>query len=91
VTTNNPDDPGELFLAAIADRVVERLKPVLEQPAQAERQQWFDVKGAAKFCGVSDQSVRNAVKTGVLRKHTRGERSVALHRDDLDRWMGRDS
>jgi excisionase family DNA binding protein len=91
VTTNNPDDPGELFLAAIADRVAERLKPVLERPTQAERQQWFDVKGAAVYCGVSDDALRNAVKNGALRRHIRGERSVALHRDDLDRWMGSES
>jgi hypothetical protein len=91
VRSDNSDDPGEIFLAALAERVAERLKPVLERPTQAERQEWFDVKGAATFCGVSDDSIRNAVKTGALRKHTRGERSVALHRDDLDRWMGRES
>jgi hypothetical protein len=89
--TKNPDDPGEVFLAALADRVAERLKPMLERPAQAERQEWFDIRGAAKFCGVSDDSIRNAVKTKALRKHTRGKRSIALHRADLERWMGRES
>jgi excisionase family DNA binding protein len=69
-------------------RILPRLVALIEQPVQTERQEWFTAKQAAVYCGVSEHALRSAIKSGRLRKHTRGERSIALHRDDLDRWMG---
>jgi excisionase family DNA binding protein len=60
-----------------------------QQQVQAQaRQSWYTAKEAAVYAGVSEESIRAAIKTGALRAHKRGERSVALRREDLDDWLG---
>jgi excisionase family DNA binding protein len=69
-------------------KIAPRLAALIEQPVRAERQEWYSVKQAAVYCGVTEDAIRSAIKSDALRAHRRGERSLALHRDDLDRWMG---
>jgi len=78
---------GFRVLAAMP-ALVTRLETLVEQAQRSERQEWFTVAQAASYCGVTQQAIRAALKNEQLRKHTRGERSIALHVDDLDAWMG---
>jgi excisionase family DNA binding protein len=86
-TDKGREAAGNAF-EALAQRVAELVLAGSPQPAPAERQEWYSVKQAAVYCGVTEDAIRAAVKSGALRAHRRGQRSIALHRDDLDRWMG---
>jgi hypothetical protein len=80
---------GDAFVEALAQRVSELvLAQMPKQPLQTEPRQWFGVKAAAAYCGVSEWALRAAIKSDQLPRHQRGERSIALRREDLDRWMG---
>jgi len=84
---DNGATPGDAFVEAVAQRTSELVLAGL-QPQQADRQEWFTVAQAAARYGVSEDTIRNAIKNGKLRRHTRGERSISLHADDLDRYFG---
>lgn len=80
----------EVLAGHLAAKIAPQLAPQLAalQSAQSERPEWYSVKQAAAEYRVSEDTIRNALKVGALHKHTRGQRSVALHRDDLDRYFG---
>ena len=77
---------GDDLIEAVARRTADFVLAELPKAEPVEPQQWFTVAQAAIYCGVSQDAIRSAIKTGALRKHTRGERSVALSRADLDAW-----
>ena len=83
---NSLGEALETLADTLADRVAARLAAL--EPPPSEPQQWFSVASAAVAYAVTEQAIRSAIKSGALRAHKRGKRSLALHRDDLDAWMG---
>jgi excisionase family DNA binding protein len=85
-----PLSSAEAFLEALAQRVAELVLAGMPEQWSDEPQQWFTVKQAAAYCGVSEDAIRSALKPGGrLHEHktTRGVRSVVLRRAVLDAWM----
>lgn len=74
-------------LEPLAQRVSELVLAGMPQPVQGERQEWFTPKQAAIHCGVTEEAVRNAIKANHLRAYRRGQKSLALHIDDLNSYM----
>jgi excisionase family DNA binding protein len=83
------DEISEVVAALAAlPALVDRLEALVGQAQQAEQQRYFNVKQAAEYTGLSEDTLRSAIKTGVLPVHKRGDRSLVLYREELDAYMG---
>ena len=46
-------------------------------------QYWFTVKEVARMVNVSDKTIRNYIKQGLLKAHRRGPRNLVINIDDI--------
>lgn len=79
------DEFLQLLAQAMASQVADAI--VAQLPVEVQAQMWFNVAQASAFTGLGEVAIRAAVKNKRLRSYTRGERSVSLHRSDLDSYM----
>jgi len=75
-------------MAAIADAVVERLRPLLESRAGTPEPRLLTVKQAAVYLGRTETATRQLAAAGGI-PVVRGDARVMFDRRDLEQWIDR--
>ena len=66
--------------------ILNRILKKIERLSSISTDQWLSIKQTVKYTGLSDSTIRRAIRKGILKAGNRGGKLV-FKKTNIDRWL----